>query len=178
MNRAILAAIVLLAFNLGRDSSEAASDSPRHHAGRDRRGSHGPAGTSGPDECLGHIHDSSGPLSAGATLCQTSTGTFCTFNLALCLNEPEPGCAPADLSGLTFRATGHCAHSGQLRVEGSGTSSVCGAFTGVNVHTRSSKKAPGRCTIRAEVRSAKVHARTDVDTVTLVCMPKGTACPA
>src|SRR5438105_735349 len=172
MNRALLTAIVVVTLILGRESTVAA----RHHRGPHGGGSHAPAGTSGPNECLVHIHDMNGPLPEGATLCQTATGHGCTFDLALCLNESEPGCTPADLSGLTFRATGHCGHSGQVRVEGSGTGSVWGAFTGVNVHTRSSKKAPGRCTIRAEVRSAKVHARTDVDTVTLVCMPQGTPC--
>src|SRR5262245_12961181 len=160
MSRAIVAATLLVALILGRQSIAVAG------------------GGSGSDECLVEIHDSGGALADGTTLCQTATRHVCTFDLALCLNQPDGGCAAANFTGRTFRATGHCGPVGQLRVTASGTSSACGAFTGVNVRTRSSGKAPGRCTIRAEVRSAKVHARTDVDTVTLVCMPPGTSCPA
>jgi hypothetical protein len=156
---------------------------PRHRggAGGDARhlhhGNGKQTGSSGPgDECLVEIHDESGALSDGATLCQTADKHICTFNLALCLNQPEEGCTPANFTKHTFRAMGHCGPVGLLRVNSAGTSSVCGAFTGVKVHTRSSGKAPGQCTIRAAVRSAKVEARTDVDTVTLVCMPPGVPC--
>jgi hypothetical protein len=130
------------------------------------------------DECLVQIHDEGGALADGGTQCQTATGHICTFNLQLCLNQSQEGCTPANFTKHTFRAMGHCGPVGQLRVDSMGTGSVCGAFTGIKVHTRSSGKAPGQCTIRAAVRSAKVQARTDVDTVTLVCMPKGTACPS
>jgi hypothetical protein len=130
------------------------------------------------DECLVQIHDESGALADGGTQCQTAADHICTFNLQLCLNQSQEGCTPVNFTKRTFRAMGHCGPVGQLRVDSMGTSSVCGAFTGVKVHTRSSGKAPGRCTVRAAVRSAKVNARTDVDTVTLVCMPKGTACPS
>jgi hypothetical protein len=132
---------------------------------------------SGPgDECLVEIHDESGALQDGGMLCQTAVNHVCDFNLALCLNQPEEGCTPANFTKRTFRAMGHCGPVGLLRVDSAGTSSVCGAFTGVKVHTRSSGKAPGQCTIRAAVRSAKVEARTDVDKVTLVCLPPGVPC--
>ncbi len=143
---------------------------------RDDRNSGGASQSTPPsDECLVEIHDETGALPDGETLCQTATDHVCTVNLQLCLNQPQEGCTPANFSDHTVRATGHCA-AGQLRVDPMGTGSVCGAFTGVKVHTRSSGKRPGRCTVRVAARSAKVKARTDVDTVTLVCMPRGVSC--
>jgi hypothetical protein len=136
----------------------------------------GTQGSGQGDECLVEIHDESGALPDGGTLCQTAVNHICAFNLQLCLNQPEDGCTPANFTKRTFRAMGHCGPVGLLRVDSAGTSSVCGAFTGLKVHTRSSGKVPGRCTIRSAVRSAKTEARTDVDTVTLVCMPQGIPC--
>jgi hypothetical protein len=130
------------------------------------------------DECLVSLRDSGGAIPDMGTLCQTATDHDCTFDLQLCLNQPQEGCMPANLGTRTFRASGHCGPINKLRVTSAGTSSVCGAFTGVTVHTRSSGKRPGKCTVRAAVRSARVKARTDVDTVTLTCMPKGSACPS
>src|SRR4029077_7908414 len=100
-----------------------------HEGGR----RHGQSDTTGPDECLVGIHDSTGALSPGETLCQTASGHICTFSLQLCLNQG--GCTPADFGARTVRASGHCGPVGQLRVQGAGTGSVCGAFTGVHVHT-------------------------------------------
>jgi hypothetical protein len=127
--------------------------------------------------CLVAFHDGSGAVPPNGTLCRVATGNVCTFNLQLCLNEPERGCTPATFTQHTFRAMGHCGPVGLLRVDSMGTDSVCGAFAGVKVHTRSSGKRPGQCTIRAAVRSAKTEARTDLDTLTLVCVPASDQCP-
>ena len=161
----------------------------RSHSNNDHRSGNGDqSGKSNPDpgagtttstatsdECLVEIHDETGALADGETLCQTAMDHECTVNLQLCLNQPQEGCTPANFTQQTFRATGHC-KLGSLRVDSRATSSVCGAFTGVTLHTRSSGKRPGQCTVRAAVRSAKVDARTDVDRVTLVCMPPGVPC--
>src|SRR5262249_8925088 len=84
--------------------------------------------------------------------------------LQLCLNEAEAGCTPGSFAAnKRFAASGHCGPVRKLQVTSSGTSSVCGSFTGVTVRTRSSGKKKGQCTIRAAARTAKSHARADVE---------------
>jgi len=131
----------------------------------------------GSDECLIGMRDETAAIADGSTECQVSTGRFCTFNLQLCLNQAQDGCEPGNFTKPRFKASGHCGPVGQLQVDSAGTGSVCGAFTGIKVRTRASRKSAGQCTIRAAARSSKAHGRTDVDTVTLVCMPKGKECP-
>jgi len=141
-------------------------------------GSRSFASSSGPDACLIAIHDPNGPLTDGTKLCQVASGHTCTFSLQLCLNEAEAGCTPGSFAtNKRFAASGHCGPVRKLQVTSSGTSSVCGSFTGVTVRTRSSGKKKGQCTIRAAARTAKTHARTDVDRVTLTCEPPGGSCP-
>lgn len=130
------------------------------------------------DECLVEFGDSRGALPDMGTLCQTAIGRVCVFNLQLCLNQPQQGCTPADFKQKKFRASGHCGPVGKLRVTPSGTSSACGAFAGITVRTKNKGKRQGQCRIRAAVRSAKTHARRDVDKITLVCMPPSDQCPS
>src|SRR6266516_974961 len=119
-------------------------------------------------ECPVEIHDQSGNLPDGSTLCQVASGKTCTFNLELC--RSQPGCAPA--RGTKARATGHC-NPGKLKI--TKAQSQCGPFVGIKVRTRNKGKERGACTIRVGAKSAP----KGVD-VTLVCLPAGSApgvCP-
>jgi hypothetical protein len=137
-----------------------------------------PVGFAQSDECLVAIHDGDGAtIPDRGTLCQTTTERACVFRLQLCLNEPQEDCTPAAFQKKRFQATGHCGPVRHLQVESAGMNAVCGSVTDVNVPTRVNGKRPGRCTIRAAVRSAKTAARIDLDKVALVCMPPGGACP-
>ena len=127
------------------------------------------------EECLVEVHDVNGLVPN--ELCQTATGKKCVFDLQLCLNQALEGCVPVNFEKKQFRAKGHCGPVGQVRVHSSGTNPVCGDLAHVNVRTRVNGTRPGRCTIRAAVRSARTRARTDVDTVTLVCNPPSQPCP-
>jgi hypothetical protein len=131
------------------------------------------------DECLVFFKDTSGQLADGTTLCQVASKNKCVFSLDLCLNDQQQqGCQPATFSKKQFRAMGHCGPVGKLKVTpGAGTDSACGAFTDVTVRTRSSGKKKGACTVMAAVRTAKTHARTDVDKIKLVCQPPSGQCP-
>ncbi|HKC82844.1 MAG TPA: hypothetical protein VKD46_02480, partial [bacterium] len=85
-------------------------------------------------ECLIEIHDQSGNVPDGNTLCQVASPKFCTFNLALCHNVS--GCAVGALK-KKLHATGHC-NPGHLKI--SPTDSSCsGAFTGIKVPTKKNK---------------------------------------
>jgi hypothetical protein len=141
-------------------------------------GSRSFAASSGPDGCLVAFRDSNGILADATTLCQVASGHICTFNLALCVNEPQQGCTASSFQKKKFTAMGHCGPVRQVSVSPSGTSSVCGAFTGVKVRTRSSGKKEGRCRIMAAVRTGKTNARTDVDHLLLKCEPPTGSCPA
>ena len=114
-----------------------------------------------------------GAVSDEGTLCAVSPASpkFCTFNLALCHNEP--GCTVGKLK-KRVHATGHC-NPAKLTV--SPTDSSCGAFTGIKVRTRGNGKKPGKCRIRVGAKSSDKPAMTDVDKVLLTCMPAGTSCP-
>jgi hypothetical protein len=128
------------------------------------------------DECLVEFHDANGTIADKGTLCETATGQSCVFNLMLCVNQPDATCTPATFGKQKFRAKGHCGPVGKLRVQPSGSERVCGTPTGIKVRARG--KRPGKCTIRAEVRSGKTQARTDVDKVVLTCMPQTSPCPS
>lgn len=123
------------------------------------------------NECLLEFQDASGSLPDGAMLTQAATRKKCAFSLRLCTNAVQPGCEVAPFATKKFHATGHCGPVAKLQVTASGSGSVCGAFTGLTVRTKSNGRKGGQCVIRAAVRSAKTRARTDVDKVTLVCAP-------
>jgi hypothetical protein len=128
------------------------------------------------DECLVEFHDADGTIADNGTLCATATGSSCVFNLMLCLNQPDGTCTPATFGQKKFRAQGHCGPVGKLRVTPAGSDRVCGTMTAIKVRTKG--KHPGKCTIRAAVRSGKTAARTDVDKVVLTCMPQTSPCPS
>src|SRR5437016_2645181 len=90
-------------------------------------------------ECLIEIHDQSGNVTDGSTLCSVAGSTkSCTFNLALCHNVS--GCAVGALK-KKLHATGHC-NPGHLKI--SPTDSSCsGAFTGIKVPTRTNASGGG-----------------------------------
>jgi hypothetical protein len=125
--------------------------------------------------CLA-IHDATGPLANGGTLCQNAVGKSCTFDLSLCVNEPDGTCVPENLT-KTVHAMGHCGPVRKLQVAPSGESLACSPQpTSIKVRTRGNHK--GQCTIQATVRSAKTHAHTAKRTVTLVCQPSTVTCPS
>ncbi len=120
-------------------------------------------------ECLIEIHDQSGNVPDGSTLCQVASPKFCTFNLALCHNVS--GCAVGALK-KKLHATGHC-NPGHLKI--SPTDSSCsGAFTGIKVPTKKNK---GKCIVRVGAHSSDKPSQVDVDRVTLQCKPAGSSCP-
>jgi hypothetical protein len=131
------------------------------------------------NECLLEIHDGTGAV-VPSTLCQqaTTTDKSCVFDLQLCLNEPGEGCTPANFTKKQFRAQGHCGPVGKLRVQTAGSATMCGDITPIRIRTKQSGKKPGKCMIRAAVQSSATHARTDVDTVKLVCNPVSIPCPS
>jgi hypothetical protein len=131
------------------------------------------------NECLVQFEDSTGvTLADGAELCQTAAGRICSFDLQLCLNAAQPGCAPSSFQKRKFRASGHCGPVGRLKVNRpSGSEGICGQPATIKVRTRGNGKHPGRCTIRAAVQTAASNARKDVDTVALVCQPPSGTCP-
>ena len=128
------------------------------------------------DECLVEFHDADGSIADNGAVCATATGQSCVFNLMLCVNQPDATCTAATFGKQKFRAKGHCGPVGKLRVQPSGSDRVCGTMTGIKVRTKGTK--PGKCTIRAAVRSGKTAARTDVDKVVLTCMPQAAQCPS
>ena len=65
----------------------------------------------------------SGPLTNGSTLCQTATGRTCTFQLNLCVNQPEAGCTPTNLKKKNIHARGSCGKVGKVHVKANGTGS-------------------------------------------------------
>ena len=121
-------------------------------------------------ECLIEIHDQSGNVTDGSTLCSVAGSTkSCTFNLALCHNVS--GCAVGALK-KKLHATGHC-NPGHLKI--SPTDSSCsGAFTGIKVRTKGNGKKPGSCKIRVQAHAG--HGQNDLDKVTLACTPSGSSC--
>ncbi len=119
-------------------------------------------------ECLLEFRQQTGGLvTDGSTLCQTAAGNKCTFELQVCVNAL--GCTAADLKHKNIRASGHCGPVGKVHVKGSGTSSLCGEFAGVNVRTKDHGKKAGNCKIHAK-------AGTDRDTIILFCQPSSSPC--
>jgi len=112
---------------------------------------------------------SSGPLTNGSTLCQTATGRTCTFQLNLCVNQPEAGCTPTNLRKRNIHATGSCGKVGKVHVKASGTGSPCGAFAGVTAKTKKHGTRMGTCTIKAK-------AGAGLEKITLTCQPASSPC--
>ena len=124
--------------------------------------------------CLVEIHDQSGNLPDGSTLCQVASGKKCTFSLQLCRNPP--GCVPAR-GKKTIATTGDC-HPRKLKI--TKAQSGCGSFVGIKVGSKNKGKKRGVCTIRVGAKSSRGPAPKGVDEVTLVCMPAGSGpgvCP-
>ena len=124
-------------------------------------------------ECLIEVHDQSGAVPDNGTVCAVATAAspkFCTFNLQLCHNV---GTCSADPLKKKARTTGHC-NPGKLTV--SSTDSSCGSFTGIKVRTKGRHTKPGSCKIRVQAHAG--HGQSDVDKVTLECMPSGSSCGA
>ncbi len=136
------------------------------------------------DKCLAQFETQQGGstnlLADGAQVCGVASGKSCTFQLALCLNTKEAGCAPASFTGpKKFRAKGHCGPVGKVSVNiPSGDAMTCGSFAGVTVRTKKNGKAEGKCTVSASVKTAKKNARKDKDTIMLMCMPSTATCPS
>src|SRR5207249_1701042 len=111
----------------------------------------------------------SGSVSDGSTLCGTAVGNKCTFELELCANQPVDSCTPKDLKKRRVHASGHCGGIGKLNVKASGTSAVCGNFTGVKVKTKNHGAQAGSCRIRAKAAASQTS-------ITLLCQPASTPC--
>ena len=120
-------------------------------------------------ECLIEIHDQSGNVPDGSSLCAVASPKSCTFNLTLCHNVS--GCEVGALK-KKLHATGHC-NPGHLKI--SPTDSSCsGAFTGIKVPTKKNK---GKCIVRVGAHSSDKPSQVDVDRVTLQCKPAQSSCP-
>ena len=123
------------------------------------------------DECLVEFRDANGAVSDGSTITQTASNHACQFDLKLCVDVPSAACSPSAFQKKKFRASGHCGPVGKLQVVPSGSSSACGAFTGIKVKTKKNGRKKGQCKLRVEARTASSGARTDLDKLTLVCEP-------
>src|SRR5690349_6983688 len=102
----------------------------------------------------------------------------CTFNIAVCVNQPGAGCTAADIKKVSVKkASGSCKLTG-LKPTPNGTSSVCGAFTGVVVKEKKNGKKAGKCTIIVSTKSKSKPRQTDKDKLVLTCTPQAAAtCP-
>jgi hypothetical protein len=131
-----------------------------------------PASGAQAPECLIEVHDDSGAVADGGTVCAVAPAgaKFCTIMLQLCHNV---GTCSAEPLKKKARTTGQC-NPGKLTV--SSTDSTCGGFTGIKVHTkkRGKSRTMGKCRIHVQAHAG--HGQNDVDKVTLECMPSGSSC--
>ena len=111
--------------------------------------------------CTIEVHDQNGVVPDGSSLCQVASGKICTFNLELCRNPPD--CTPSTFK----RTTGHC-NPGKLKI--SSSQSPCGNSVPIKVRTKKNGRKQGSCKVRAAAKS-------NVDKITLLCMPAGSVCP-
>src|SRR5437867_7446097 len=115
----------------------------------------------------------SGTVADGGTICANAVGNKCTFNLELCINQPEAGCTLQDLKKRKIRAASPtlCAGGiGKVKVPANGTSSVCGGFTGVvTVKAKKHGTVARSCKIRGKAKKAKTG-------ITLLCQPVSSPC--
>jgi hypothetical protein len=102
----------------------------------------------------------------------------CTFNIRVCANEPGNGCTAADIKKVKVKKSGgNCKVTG-LKFTPNGTSSVCGAFTGIVVKEKKNGKKPGKCKITVSAKSKSKPKQVDKDILMLTCTPQAAAtCP-
>jgi hypothetical protein len=129
------------------------------------------------DECLVTVRDGGGDVADGGSICREAHDRACVFDLRLCLNQSDGGCAAARLK-KKVKAKGRCGAVGKLQAKPDETSAVCGASVAIKVKTKKKGKREGKCTIRVVTKSADKPARRDVDKVNLVCKPNPGDCPA
>jgi hypothetical protein len=108
----------------------------------------------------------------------TTANKACTFNIRACANQPGTGCTAADLKKVKVqKLSGSCKVTG-LKFTPSGSSSVCGAFTGVIVKTKKNGRKPGKCKLKVSTKSTTKPRQVDNDVLTLTCAPQtATSCP-
>src|SRR5438093_11393223 len=115
----------------------------------------------------------SGTVADRGTICANAVGNKCTFNLELCINQPEAGCTPQDLKKRKIRAASPtlCPGGiGKVNVKANNTSSVCGGFTGVvTVKAKKHGTVARSCKIRGKAKKAKTS-------ITLLCQPESSPC--
>jgi hypothetical protein len=100
---------------------------------------------------------------------------MCRFNLQVC---PNSGCNPlVDIKKVKVKkVSGKCKVTG-LAPTATGTSSACGAFTGVTVKLKKRDR-PGKCKIRISAKSKTRPRQNDKDIITLQCDKQpATTCP-
>ena len=107
----------------------------------------------------------------------TTSDGMCKFNIRVCANRRDGGCATGSIKKFNVRKV-----SGKCNVKGlkftPSTSSACGAFTGIVVKTKKNNNKPGKCKITVTAKSSTRPKQNDKDTLTLVCNPqKATVCP-
>ena len=122
-------------------------------------------------QCATELQEqTSGPVADQGTVCGTAARNKCTFQLELCVNQPEAGCTPKDLKKRTIHASSLCAGGiGKVKVKANGTSSVCGSFAGVKVKTKKHGTKAGSCKISAKAGKSKTK-------ITLLCQPESAPC--
>src|SRR6266852_8586584 len=102
---------------------------------------------------------------------------MCTFQLQVCLNHAQGTCTAANIKKVKVKGMG-CKVTG-LRPTPAGTSSLCGAFTGITVKTKKKGKKPGKCTIVVMASSKGKPKKVDKDKLLLTCNPQFAAsCPS
>jgi hypothetical protein len=127
-------------------------------------------------ECLVKVKSAGGEVADQGTVCAEAQSKVCVFQLQLCLNEADAGCA-ATLMKKKVKAKGNCRSVGKLRVKPDGSNAVCGAMVGIKVKTRKKGRREGTCNIRISARGKGRHAPHDVDKLKLVCKPTPGECP-
>src|SRR5436309_7539488 len=122
-------------------------------------------------QCATELQEqTSGPVADQGTVCGTASRNKCTFQLELCVNQPEAGCTPKDLKKRTIHASSLCAGGiGKVKVKANGTSSVCGSFAGVKVKTKKHGTKAESCKISAKAGKSKTK-------ITLLCQPESAPC--
>ena len=110
------------------------------------------------------------------TVCAEAQAKKCVFELQVCINQADGGCASAPIK-KKVKAKGRCAGVGRVRVKPDGANPVCGAVASVKVKTKKKGRREGTCTVRVATKSTDKPKRKDVDTVRLVCKPTPGECP-
>jgi len=126
-------------------------------------------------ECLVKVKGATGEIADQGTVCAEAQNKVCVFQLQLCLNEGDAGCAVATVK-KKVKAKGKCGPVGKLQVEPDGSNAVCGAMVGIKVKTRKKGRREGTCKIRISARGKGRHAARDVDRLKLVCKPHPGEC--